>query len=337
MTVRAFGDSALVADVADVDRAHALRARLLRRIERAGDETWAGLEEIVVGFDTVTVIADPVAADLDAMADDLASSRRWGVAGTGPGSSVGDRGPDRAAARSMEIPVVFDGPDLAAVAEAAHTTEAGVVDMLTGAELTVAFVGFAPGFAYLHGLPAPLAALDRRSTARPSVPAGAVALAGGFAGGSPPAAPGGWQLVGRSRITLFRPDRAPYAVLQPGDRVRFTVGADAEGAVPTPGPPGGQREPEGRRRGRPAPPSAGKRPPRARPRGGGSRAFDARAGPRPDRGRAPRGTAGRGGRPRRPARRQPTGGQRRGGGRPRGHRDRTGPALRNRRLCGGDR
>jgi allophanate hydrolase subunit 1 len=91
---------------------------------------------------------------------------------------------------------------------------------LTAAELTVAFGGFAPGFGYLAGLP-PHLHVPRRSTPRTRVPAGALGLAGAFAGVYPTSSPGGWQLVGRTDAVLFDVDREPPALLRPGVRVRL--------------------------------------------------------------------------------------------------------------------
>ena len=122
--------------------------------------------------------------------------------------------------RSVELPVVFDGPDLDEVARLAGRSTRDVVAGLTSAELTVAFGGFAPGFGYLTGLPEFLH-VPRRATPRTRVPAGAVGLAGPFAGAYPRASPGGWQLVGRTDVVLFDVDRDPPALLTPGTRVRF--------------------------------------------------------------------------------------------------------------------
>ena len=95
--------------------------------------------------------------------------------------------------------------------------------LLTAQPLTAAVVGFSPGFAYLEGLPAPLQRVPRRSRPRPVVPAGSVAIANGHAAVYPTASPGGWHLVGRTGFPLFNAERSPYAVLAPGDRVRFSV------------------------------------------------------------------------------------------------------------------
>ena len=95
-----------------------------------------------------------------------------------------------------------------------------VVAAHAAATYTVAFCGFAPGFAYLTGLPAALR-LPRRATPRPRVPAGSVAIAGELSAVYPTASPGGWHLLGRTDVALFDVDRDPPALLTPGTIVRF--------------------------------------------------------------------------------------------------------------------
>jgi len=130
------------------------------------------------------------------------------------------------------LPVTFDGEDLDAVADLAGLSTDRVISLLLGAELRVAFVGFAPGFAYLTGLPPPLSGIARRATPRRSVPAGSVAVAGGFAAVYPAATPGGWHLVGHTPVRMFDPAVAPYALLAAGDTVRFRPDGDVGGPKP---------------------------------------------------------------------------------------------------------
>ncbi|GGM01980.1 5-oxoprolinase subunit B family protein [Micromonospora yangpuensis] len=120
----------------------------------------------------------------------------------------------------VEVPTEWNGPDLAAVAEHWRTGVPEVIRRLTGTEFRVAFCGFAPGFAYLTGLPAEQA-VPRRATPRTRVPAGSVALAGPYAGIYPTESPGGWQLVGRTDLPLFDVHADPPARLTPGTRVRL--------------------------------------------------------------------------------------------------------------------
>jgi KipI family sensor histidine kinase inhibitor len=131
--------------------------------------------------------------------------------------------PARDEAGSVELPVVYDGEDLELVAQDAGWSTDEVVTAHTGAELTVAFGGFAPGFAYLTGLPEALQQ-PRLDTPRPRIPAGSVGVAGEFGGVYPRTSPGGWRLIGRltdDAPTLFDPDRDPPALLVPGTTVRF--------------------------------------------------------------------------------------------------------------------
>ncbi|WP_367134381.1 allophanate hydrolase subunit 1 [Saccharothrix sp. HUAS TT1] len=118
------------------------------------------------------------------------------------------------------VPVRYDGPDLDLVAETAGLTAAEVVELHTGADYRVAFCGFAPGFAYLTGLPEPLRQ-PRLDSPRTKVPTGSVGVAGEYTAAYPRSTPGGWRLIGRTDAPLFDPRRPTPALLAPGDRVRF--------------------------------------------------------------------------------------------------------------------
>jgi KipI family sensor histidine kinase inhibitor len=193
-----YGDRALLVEVADLAAVDAVRDAL----ERA---PLPGQCELVPAARTVLVVLDRAPTEVD-----VAALRR-----------LDPRLPSGAATRdTVELPVVFDGPDLAEVADLVGRSVPALVATLTTLELTVAFGGFAPGFGYLTGLPGDLH-VPRRATPRTRVPAGAVGLAGEFAGAYPRESPGGWQLVGRTDAVLFDVDRDPPALLAPGRRVRF--------------------------------------------------------------------------------------------------------------------
>lgn len=123
----------------------------------------------------------------------------------------------------VTVPVAYDGDDLASVAEAWECSAEKVIALHSTIEWLCAFIGFAPGFGYL--VPAPgqpaLPPVPRRATSRPRVPAGSVALAAGYCGVYPRESPGGWQLIGRTSIELWRDDADRPAVITPGTRVRF--------------------------------------------------------------------------------------------------------------------
>lgn len=120
----------------------------------------------------------------------------------------------------VTIDVVYDGEDLAAVAEALDMTPDDVVRVHASAEYVCAFCGFMPGFSYLTGLDARLM-LPRRATPRTRVPAGSVAIAAEFSAVYPVESPGGWHLLGHTDATMWSDDREPPALLPPGTRVKF--------------------------------------------------------------------------------------------------------------------
>lgn len=139
--------------------------------------------------------------------------------------------------REVTVGIVYDGEDLAEVAELLGMSTQALITAHSTARWTAAFGGFAPGFAYL--LPdasgpdhptrpgdtdrpvGPPREVPRRSEPRTAVPAGAVGLAARYCGIYPRSSPGGWQLIGRSDTPLFDVDREPPALLTPGTRVRF--------------------------------------------------------------------------------------------------------------------
>jgi KipI family sensor histidine kinase inhibitor len=120
----------------------------------------------------------------------------------------------------VEIFVRYDGDDLDFVAEQCGITTRDVISLHTSVDFTVEFCGFAPGFAYLIGLPSSLI-LPRRTTPRPRVTAGSVAIAAHYSAVYPRESPGGWHVLGTTTHDMWDIDRRPPAVLQPGMRVRF--------------------------------------------------------------------------------------------------------------------
>ncbi|TQM29617.1 5-oxoprolinase subunit B family protein [Nocardia bhagyanarayanae] len=130
--------------------------------------------------------------------------------------------PHNGSPEPLVVPVRYDGADLADVAELLDMTEDEVIAAHTGTVWRCAFVGFAPGFGYLES-PDGRLTVPRRDTARTSIPAGAVALAGGFSAVYPRSTPGGWQLIGRTDLTMWDVDRDPPALIRAGGLVRFEV------------------------------------------------------------------------------------------------------------------
>jgi inhibitor of KinA len=177
-----------------------------------------GITDVVPAYDTVAAFYDPAQFSESAMDayDEVcrfleACAARAKALAPGPG------------ARVLEIPVCYGGdfgPDLGRVALHCGLGEGEVVSLHSGADYVVHAIGFTPGFPYLGGLPGPLNT-PRRDTPRAHVPAGSVAIGGSQTGVYPVDSPGGWQLIGRTPMALFRPQEQPSALLRPGDRVRF--------------------------------------------------------------------------------------------------------------------
>lgn len=203
VSVRPAGDRALLVEVGGSQEALRLAAALRSRLA-------AQVEDVVPAHRTVLVSWPPGrrAPELD-----------WEALACEPF-------PEARPAPAVTLEVVYDGPDLGHIAELAGMSMEEVVARHAAARYRVAFVGFAPGFAYLVGGD-PRLAVPRRQRPRAEVAAGSVALAGPYTAVYPAASPGGWQLIGRTPATIFDPNRDPPATLRPGCEVRFRAEAAA--------------------------------------------------------------------------------------------------------------
>lgn len=201
MTVRDYGDRALLLECGSGDEVLALAAAL-----READIP--GIGDIVPGARTVLVTL-------------TAPERQNSVRSQLAGMSVGEgSGPEAPAQADVVIDVVYDGADLSEVAHLTGMSVSEVIAAHTGGPWRVGFGGFAPGFAYLVGGD-PRLQVPRRAEPRTRVPAGSVGLAGEFSGIYPRESPGGWQLIGRTDAQLWDSTRPQPALLVPGMWVRF--------------------------------------------------------------------------------------------------------------------
>lgn len=165
-----------------------------------------GIEEIIPGARTLLVRFDPLVIshdDLVRLISGVELDRR--------AQSVG---------QLIEIPVIYDGEDLEFVASHLGWTVEELIRRHSAATFTVAFTGFAPGFAYMTCDDDQLD-VPRRNSPRVRIPAGSVAVAGPFCGVYPTDSPGGWQLLGTTPSMMWDLNRERAALLAPGDRVRF--------------------------------------------------------------------------------------------------------------------
>ncbi|MFC0447347.1 5-oxoprolinase subunit B family protein [Rhodococcus jostii] len=176
-------------------------------------QTWSALVEDVVPAARSIMFRAHTSADMRALADNVRQLLR--TARTDASAGLPDRD-------TVVIPVRYDGEDLDEVARSLGMTTQEVVEAHTAAEHRVGFFGFAPGFAYIDGAPDALK-LPRRSSPRPRVGAGLVAIAGTQTVVYPGGTPGGWHLIGSTSEVLWDIDAANPSRLSVGDRVIFEV------------------------------------------------------------------------------------------------------------------
>lgn len=191
------GDRAVLLEVADLNEVLALAAAA-RELPEVAD--------IVPGARTVLLHAH-AGVSVDALRHVVQTLRPEPVAENAGGDPV-------------TVHTVYDGPDLADVAELTGLSEDEVIQAHTGTPWRVGFGGFAPGFAYLVGGDSRLH-VPRREQPRTRVPTGSVGLAGEYSGVYPRESPGGWQLIGHTELALWDLSREPPALLQLGGLVQF--------------------------------------------------------------------------------------------------------------------
>lgn len=198
------GDAAVLVDLGDLAEVLAWSAALQSRPLPGVVDVVPAARTVLVRWDATRTTAEAVRAALGRL--------RPAPALLTPPPDVG----------IVEVPVVYDGPDLGEVARLTGLGEDAVVARHCGSPWRVAFGGFAPGFGYLVG-GEPALHVPRRAQPRIRVPAGSVALAGEYSAVYPRQSPGGWQLIGRTDLAVWDPGRDPPALLAPGRWVRFVA------------------------------------------------------------------------------------------------------------------
>jgi inhibitor of KinA len=234
MEITPLGDSALLIRVAENfdDTPTSALNKVLAAKRALETAQIPGVIELAPAYTTVALFCDPVRAiDAGAPIEDVFGwleqrIQRALKSIAAPKAFGADRGRARdnvPGYNSIEVPVCYDQEfafDLDEVARNAGVHWKEVVDLHCGAEYRVHCVGFTPGFPFLGGLPRRLAT-PRRDVPRKEIPAGSVAIGGRQTGIYPIKSPGGWNVIGRTPLQLFDPQKDPPVLLRAGDRVRF--------------------------------------------------------------------------------------------------------------------
>jgi KipI family sensor histidine kinase inhibitor len=205
------GDSALTIEFGNEIDAK-INSRAVAFATTVVDQGWRGIHDVVPTYRSVTIHFDPLRWNSTVLTKKLKSLPR------------SKHGLDDGQGILHEIPVLYGGewgPDLEEVATSAGLEPAEAIALHASMPYRVYMLGFSPGFPYLGLVPERLA-MPRRSTPRTTVPAGSVGIADRQTGIYPTASPGGWQLIGRTPILLYRKSASPPSLLKPGDLVRFT-------------------------------------------------------------------------------------------------------------------
>lgn len=187
-----------------------LNAQVMAFAETVRAHMWDGLLDVVPTYRSVTIHVDPLRLDVTSLKDRL-HQLSWANAHKVSSGKL------------HRIPVLYGGewgPDVDDLARFANLSVTDVIRLHSSVLYRVYMLGFSPGFPYLGMVPEPLT-MPRLASPRPMVPAGSVGIAGVQTGIYPTSTPGGWRLIGRTPVALYRPTSSTPFLLRPGDRVRF--------------------------------------------------------------------------------------------------------------------
>ena len=225
MEIVPLGDAALILRVRERfdDASEETLDAVLRAFQLIQRAAIPGVIELAPAYTSVAVFFNPIVVAKSAEIPDktfdwIATRVRAAVAG---GADPGKR--TRSRAKTVEIPVCYDPEfalDIDVIARRANVSPTEVIHLHSTGEYRVACIGFVPGFPFLAGLPKKLAT-PRRDVPRKEIPAGSVGIGGAQTGIYPLHSPGGWNLIGRTPVRLFDPQKNPPALLRAGERVRF--------------------------------------------------------------------------------------------------------------------
>jgi len=204
------GDSAITVEFGNAIDSP-INTRVVAFADTVAAQDWPGILDVVPTYRSVTVHFDPLRWDSTDLIARLTTVPRLMLRKTASQTSL------------HTIPVLYGGewgPDLQDLATFAGLKPADVITLHTSVRYRVYMLGFSPGFPYLGLVPDRLA-MPRLSTPRTTVPAGSVGIADRQTGIYPSASPGGWRLIGRTPLSLYRPTSQNPFLLKAGDFVQF--------------------------------------------------------------------------------------------------------------------
>lgn len=205
------GDTAILISFGDVI-SPTINYKIRRMIEMIEDMKDPAIQEIIPAYTSLLIQYDA-----------LESSYKELKARLEPLVSIPVEISEEDCVTVIEIPTLYGGeygPDLPVVAAHNHMSEDEVVSIHSGRDYLVYMLGFIPGFAYLGGMDSRIAT-PRLQTPRQSIPAGSVGIAGEQTGIYPSQSPGGWQIIGRTPITMYDLQREVPSLLSAGQYVRY--------------------------------------------------------------------------------------------------------------------
>lgn len=176
------------------------------------EDSFQGIKELVPTFCSLMIVYDPCTITYDELCEKVRGKLRSITAA------------ESGVKRIVVIPVCYGGefgPDMRNVMEHANLSEQEVINIHSGKDYLIDMLGFLPGFAYLGGLDVRLHT-PRLAKPRTKIPAGSVGIGGAQTGIYPLASPGGWQIIGKSPVSTYDPNRTPPILYEAGDYLRFT-------------------------------------------------------------------------------------------------------------------
>jgi KipI family sensor histidine kinase inhibitor len=208
--IRISGDRAVLVEYGDaIDPAVNEKVRAMAALLKKGLPE--GVEAVIPAYRNLSLLYDPLLASPEKLQAVL------------EGLEAGLLEVEIPPPRIVEIPVLYGGehgPDLEFVAQHNGLTAEQVVAIHAGSDYPIYMIGFTPGFCYLGGLDRRIHT-PRRKTPRTLLPGGSVGIAEAQTGMYPVDSPGGWQIIGRTPLRLFAPERENPFLYEAGDRIRF--------------------------------------------------------------------------------------------------------------------